>query len=74
MRRSVMTGALLTMGTVLGVLTVVTAADGRSRRSSRRDCLAAFWPPGDAQHCRLLRTSEQHFSRSAAEWAGGGCA
>jgi hypothetical protein len=42
MRRSVMTGAVLTVGTVLGVLTVVTAADGRSRRSSRSDCLAAY--------------------------------
>ena len=32
--------------------------------------LAAFWPHNDAQRCRLLRTSEQHFSRSTEEWAG----
>ena len=48
--------------------------NGRSQRLNRRDCLAAFWPPGDAQHCRLLRTNEQYFSRSAPEWAGSGCA
>jgi len=26
----------------------------------------------NAQRCHLLRTSEQHFGRSAREWAGSG--
>jgi hypothetical protein len=39
MRRSVMTGAVLTVGTVLGVLTVVTAADGRGGRAD-----VTAWP------------------------------
>jgi hypothetical protein len=52
--------------------TTATRENGRSQRSSRRDCLAAFWPPGDAQHCRPLRTSEQYFGRSPRESAGGG--
>ena len=33
-----------------------------------------FWPHKDAQRCRLLRISEYRFGRSAAEWAGSGCA
>jgi hypothetical protein len=47
--------------------------NGRSQRSSKRGCLAAFWPPGNAQHCHLLRTSEQYSSRSPLESAGGRC-
>ena len=34
--------------------------------------LAAFWPRKDAQRCYLPCTSEQHFGRSAWEWAGSG--
>jgi len=52
----------------------VRPENGRSQRSSRRDRLAAFWPPDDAQHCRLPRISEQYFSRSSRESAGDGCA
>ena len=33
-----------------------------------------FWPHKDAQRCCLLRISEYRFGRSAAEWAGSGCA
>jgi hypothetical protein len=51
-----------------------TYPGARAAGPSRRDCLAAFWPPGNAQPCRLLRTSEQYFSRSPWESAGGGCA
>jgi hypothetical protein len=36
--------------------------------------LAVFWPPKDAQRCHLLRISEQHLGRSAAEWTGSGYA
>ena len=40
---------------------------GRSSWPRRPATLAAFWPHNDAQRCHLLRTSEQHFGRSAAE-------
>jgi len=56
---------------------VVSFALTVGRRSSWRCCLAAlatFWPHKDAQRCRLLRTSEYRLGRSAAEWAGSGCA
>ncbi len=36
--------------------------------------LAAFWPHSNAQRCRLLCISKYRFGRSAAEWAGSGCA
>src|SRR5215469_4898100 len=34
--------------------------------------LASFWPHGDAQRCCLLRSGEQHSTRSAVVWAGSG--
>jgi len=37
----------------------------RHHRAKGSRCLAAFWPHGDDQHCRLLRTSEWHLGRSA---------
>jgi hypothetical protein len=36
--------------------------------------LAVFWPPGNAQGCRLMRNSEYCLGRSTTEWAGSGCA
>jgi hypothetical protein len=53
--------------------TVINPAADSSHRDGQAT-LAAFRPPNDAQRCHLMRTSEYRLGRSAAEWAGSGCA